>query len=188
MEIVDQDNSHNSSDDDTTPEEGVKKILLGVLNHGRDDLERMIELVQNTEGPLDSLPVSFAQSTYKICEKLGFGLGVLLPRNHQKVLENIFQKVLERVKNFQEEFGFEKVLVNKGCPNKLLRQKISKIKEEKKKIKEEKQKIEEEKNQIEEESKRIARELALAQDCISKMKQAETQEREETLRAQQLME
>ena len=106
MEIVDQDNSHNSSDDDTTPEEGVKTILLGVLHHGRDDLDKMIATVQKHQGSLDALQISSAQSVYKIFEKLSFSLGVLLPTRHQKVLENIFQKVLEHLEGFQKDFGF----------------------------------------------------------------------------------
>ena len=79
MEIVDQDNSHNSSDDDTTPEEGVKTILLGALHHGRDDLDKMIDTIQKHEGKLDSLRIGSTISVYKIFEKLTFFMGVLLP-------------------------------------------------------------------------------------------------------------
>ena len=62
---------------------------------------------------------------------MGFCLGVLLPTRHQSVLQNIFQKVLEYLEQFEESQEFHRILAGKVDLNSMHQERIRQIEEEK---------------------------------------------------------
>ena len=93
---------------------------------------------------------------------MGFCLGVLLPTRHQSVLQNIFQKVLEYLEQFEESQKFNKILAGKVDSNSTNLQKM---------------------REIEEENKRISKQLAEAQERAVKAEAERESEKAERKKA-----
>ena len=137
----------------------TKDILIQVTEHAKKELQDQIKMFEENSGTMYDMQVKLAQGIYKVLEKMGFCLGVLMadqPTRHQKVLEQICQDVLEYFEEFKVKFDFQKIRAGNGNLNyspshreKKLEELILKEREKSEKEREDRIKAEAEKRKFE---------------------------------------
>ena len=123
----------------------TKDILIQVTEHAKKGLQDQIKMFEENSGTMYDMQVKLAQGIYKVLEKMGFCLGVLMAdqptRHHYESLEQIFSKTRSTMQFFENYEYFKnaragKLNLNLNKKNRVKKPEAEEIKLEKRKSQE----------------------------------------------------